>query len=105
MNILVVGLIVVVVCIFPVMITARKLNAGKSDLVDCIIAVVAGGFVSSIVVPIIPGAASSAFLATALSLAVTGVVYKFLLEATYITGFIIALIPAIIYFVLDVVFT
>lgn len=105
MNALAIGLIVVVVCVFPVMITARKLNAGKSSLVDCIIAVILGSFVSSIVVPIIPGAVSNAFLATVFSLAVTGVVYKFMLEATYLTGFIIALVPAIIYFILEVLFT
>jgi len=86
------------------MLTARKLNAGKSEFVDCIIAVVVGAIVSSICVPLIPGAASSAFLATIFSLIVTGIIYKFLLDATYVTGFIIALVPAIIYFILEIVF-
>lgn len=100
---LLIGLIIVVVCIFPVMFIAQKLGAGKSELVDCIIAVVVGSFVSSLIAPMLPGADTSALLATAYSLLITGVVYKFMLEATYIAGILIALVPAIIYFILDIV--
>ena len=104
-NILLIGTIIVVVCVFPVMIAAQKLDAGKSGLVDCIIAVLVGSFVSSFAVPMLPGADISAVLATIYSLAVTAVTYKFMLEATYIGGLIIAIIPAILYFVLDNIFT
>lgn len=104
MNALIVGLLIVVVCVFPVMITARKLKAGKSDLIDCVIAVIVGSIASSLLVPLIPGVMSSTFLAALCSLAITGLVYKFMLQATYLAGFIIALVPAIIYFLLDILF-
>ena len=104
MGIFIVGLIIVVVCIFPVMFTAKKVDAGKSGLVDVIIAVVVGSINSSIFVALIPGTTSSAFLATVFSLGVTGIIYKFLLDTNYIKGFIIALVPALIYFILDIVF-
>jgi len=104
LYILLSGLIVVVFCVFPVMISAKKLNAGKSELVDCIIAIVVGSIVSSLITSMLTGADTSAALATICSLAVTGIVYKFLLEATYINGFIIAFVPAILHFVLNTIF-
>jgi hypothetical protein len=97
-------MVIVVLCVFPVMFTARKLNAGNSDLIDCIIAIMAGTFVSSIAVGILPGGDSNVFLASAYWLIATGVVYKFLLEATLVTGIIIAIVPAALKFAVNVIF-
>jgi hypothetical protein len=104
LTILLVGLIVVVVCVFPVMFTARKLNAGKADLVDCIIAIVVGAFVSSLAVAFLPGAASSALIAVLYWLVATALVYKYLLETTFVAGVIIALVPVAIKYILGFIF-
>lgn len=104
LSIVFIGLVIVVLCVFPVMMTARKLNTGKSDLIDCILAIIVGAFVSSIVVGILPGGDSSAPLATVYWLLATGFVYKIMLEATLVAGLIIAIVPAIFNFVLIKVF-
>jgi len=105
LSILLIGLVVVVLCVFPVMLTARKLNAGKSDLVDCIVAIIVGSFISSIAVAILPGGDSSPLLATIYWFVVTGFVYKVMLEATLVAGVIIAIVPAVFQLILNVVFT
>lgn len=105
LTILLVGLGIVVLCVFPVMFAARKLNAGKSDLIDCIIAIIVGTFVSSVVVAILPGGDSSALLATVYWLVTTGFVYKVMLEATLITGIIIAIVPVVFHLLLETIFT
>lgn len=105
LNILLIGLIIVVVCIFPVMFAAKKFGAGKTELVDCIIAVVAGSFASSLVAPMLPGANTTEVLGTFYALLITGVVYKFLLEATLIKGVLIALVPAVVFYILGLFIT
>lgn len=92
-------LAVVVFCVFPVMLTARKLGAGKSDLIDCIIAIVVQAFVLSIVIPLLPGATASEVLAYIYSFLLAGVVYKFMLQASYIASVLIAIISTAITYV------
>ncbi|MBL4797532.1 MAG: hypothetical protein JKY50_08970 [Oleispira sp.] len=104
LSIIFIGLVIVVLCVFPVMITARKLNTGKSDLIDCILAIIVGTFISSIVVGILPGGDSSVPLATGYWLLATGFVYKIMLEATLVAGLIIAIVPAIFNFILVKIF-
>lgn len=105
LNILLVGFLIVVICFFPVMLAAKKLDAGKSDLVSSIIAVVVGGIASSIIAPMLPGANTNTLIASLYVFLITGAVYKFILETTYIKGIIIALIPAAIWYVLGIFFS
>ena len=100
LNIIIAGLFIVIVCIFPVMFIARKLGAEKTDLMDCIIAVIAGSFVSGIVVSMLTDQDTNIGIQAILSIIITGIVYKFLLEATYIKGLLIALIPSVFYYAL-----
>ncbi len=102
-SVIISGLIIVVVCIFPVMLVAKKLGAQKAELVDCIIAVVVGGLVSGILVSVITDQDTSGAFKSILTIVITGLVYKFLLEATYIKGLLIALIPSILYFIVGAV--
>jgi hypothetical protein len=99
LSVIIGGLIILAVCIFPVMFVAKKLGAQKSELIDCIIAVVVGGLVSGLVVSMFTDPGASTAIKTILSITITGVVYKFLLEATYIKGILIALIPSVFYLV------
>lgn len=105
LSVIIAGLIFVVVCIFPVMLVAKKLGAEKADLVDCVIAVIVGGLVSGLLVSMFTGQDTSTAIKTILSIVITGFVYKFLLEATYIKGLLIALIPSVFYFVAGTVLT
>ena len=103
LGIIFVGLVIVVVCVFPVMLTARKLDAGKSDLVDCIIAIVVGVFISSIAVGILPGDLNP-LLVIVCWFVVTGFVYKIMLETTLVAGVVIAIVPAVFNLVLTSIF-
>ncbi len=96
MGIIIGGLFVVIFCVFPVMFTARKLGAGKADLVDCILAILVATFVSSVVIPFLPGAITNEILAYIYSFLVMGLVYKFMLQADYLTSVLIALISMVI---------
>lgn len=96
LSILIIGLFVVITSVFPVMFAANKLGAQKTELVDCIIAVIIGGLVSSFIAPLIPGANTNEAAGFIYTLIITGVVYKFLLQASYISGMLIALISTII---------
>ncbi len=62
-----------------------------------------GWIVSSLLVSLFTEQDTNTAIKTILSIFITGVVYKFLLEATYIKGIFISLIPAILYFVVGVV--
>jgi len=64
---------------------------------------VVGWIVSSLLVSLFTEQDTNTAIKTILSIFITGVVYKFLLEATYIKGIFISLIPAILYFVVGVV--
>jgi hypothetical protein len=99
MGIVIVGLFVVIFCIFPVMFTARKLGAEKSDLVDCIIAILVATFFSSIIVPFLPGAGTNEVLAYIYSFLVAGLAYKFILQASYVASVLIALISTAITYI------
>ncbi|WNO10232.1 hypothetical protein [Teredinibacter sp. KSP-S5-2] len=104
-NILLVGFLIVVICFVPVMLAAKKLDAGKSDLVSSVIAVIVGGIASSTIAPMLPGANTNALVATLYVFLITGAAYKFILDTTYVKGIIIALIPAAIWYVLGIVFS
>lgn len=95
-TIILVGLFVVVTCIFPVMFVAKKLGAEKTELVDCILAIIVGSFVSSIVVPLIHGGNASQIMYFIYSFLVVGVIYKYMLRANYIASVLIALISTLI---------
>ncbi len=96
MGIIIGGLFVVIFCVFPVMFTARKLGAGKADLIDCVLAIIVATLVSSVAISFFPGAATNDVLAYIYSFLVMGVVYKFMLQANYITSVLIALISSVI---------
>ncbi len=99
LSIIYVGLIIVVFCVFPVMLTARVLGAEKSDLVDCIFAVIVGNILSSIIVPFIPvmpGITSGELMSYIYTFLVTGLVYKYMLQASYVASVVISLVSTLI---------
>lgn len=91
LYIIIAGLVFVVIAVFPVMFAAKKLGAGKSGLLDAFIALIVGSIAAGLIAPLLPAAQSNEVAAFAYTLAITGVVYKYLLQATYITGVLIAL--------------
>lgn len=103
-SILLVGLVIVIFCVFPVMFIAKKLGAENAGLLRCFVAIIVGSFVSSLFVFMIPGAAASPLLAGVYSILITGLVYKFILESTYIAGVLTAFLPAVFYFFIDVIY-
>ena len=96
LTIIIIGLFVVVICVFPVMFVAKKLGAEKTELVDCILAIIVGSIASSIIVPFIPGGNSSQIIYFLYSFLVVGMVYKYMLQANYIASVLIALISTLI---------
>lgn len=96
LSIIVVGLFVVVTSVFPVMFVARKLGAEKTELIDCILAIIVGSIVSSVVVSFLPGGNTSQMLYFFYSFLVVGVVYKYMLQANYLASVLIALISTLI---------
>ncbi|HEY7772890.1 MAG TPA: hypothetical protein VIC26_06900 [Marinagarivorans sp.] len=105
LSIIVVGLIFVVIVLFPVMFAAKKLGAGKSDLIEVLIAVIASSLAVGFIVPFLPGALNNEIALFAYSLLVTGVVYKYLLDATFLVAVLIALMAVAIRFVIGLVFS
>jgi hypothetical protein len=104
LSILLAGFVIVALIFFPVMLLARQLDTGKSDLVDCIIAVLVGSTIANFVVPFLPGANSDTVLQAIYSIGVVGVSYRYLLETTVVKGIVIALVPALGWALVDVVF-
>ena len=104
-TILLAGLIVVLICVYPVMFAAKKLGAGKYDLVDCCIAILVATLISSLGVSFFSGVISGALLPMILYLLIAGAVFKYMLEATYLAGILIALAPVVIKLLLTAVFT
>ena len=100
MSIIIVGLVVVVVVLFPVMFAAKKLGAEKSDLVDVLIAVVASTFVVSIFAPMLPAGQTNEAAFFTYSLLLTGLVYKYVLQASYLIAVLIALMAVVIRFLI-----
>ena len=96
LSIIIVGLFVVVTSIFPVMFVAQKLGAEKTELIDCILAIVVGGIVSSILVSFLPGSSTNEILYFLYSFLIIGVVYKYMLQANYFASVLIALISTLI---------
>lgn len=103
-SILLVGLIIVIFCVFPVMFIAKKLGAENAGLLLCFVAIIVGSIVSSIFVLMIPGAMESQLLAGVYSILITGFVYKLILESTYIAGVLTAFLPAVFYFFVDIIY-
>lgn len=95
-SIILAGLIFVVIVLFPVMFAAKKLGAGKSDLIPVLIAVIASSLAVGFIVPFLPGAATNEVASFAYSLIITGIVYKYLLDATFIIAVLIALMAMLI---------
>ncbi|BCD96657.1 hypothetical protein [Marinagarivorans cellulosilyticus] len=91
LTIIIAGLIFVVIAVFPTMFAAKKLGAGKSGLLDAFIALIAGSIAAGLIAPLLPAAQTNEVAAFVYTLAITGVVYKYLLQATYITAVLIAL--------------
>jgi len=100
LSILIIGLFVVITSVFPVMIVANKLGAQKTELLDCIIAIVVGNLVSSLIVQFIPGSNTNEVVGFIYTIIITGLVYKFLLKSNYLSGMLISLISTIIKYIL-----
>lgn len=104
-SILLAGIIFVVIALFPVMFAAKKLGAGKSGLIDVLIAVIVSSLAVGLLVPFLPAAMTNEVAQFAYSLALTGLVYKYLLDATFIIAVLIALMAIAIQFLIGLVFT
>ncbi len=96
MGIIIGGLFVVIFCVFPVMFVAKKLGAEKAGLLNCFLAIFVAVIIAGIFVPLLPGAHSNELLANFYSLLVFGVVFKYMLGATYIASLLIALLSTVI---------
>ena len=99
MGIILAGLFVVLFCIYPVMFCAKKLGAEKHDLIDCLLAIIVSTLVVSILVPMLPSANTSNELSYLYGFLVSGLVFKFMLQANYFTSVLIALTSTILRYV------
>jgi len=96
LTIIIAGLFVVITCVFPVAFMAKKLGAEKIKLMDCFLAIIVASIAIGLTVPLLPGGSTSDGLYFIYSLLVAGVVYKYMLQATYIASVVIALISTLI---------
>lgn len=91
LSIILAGLVFVVIAVFPVMFAAKKLGAEKSGLLDAFIALIVGSLAAGLIAPLLPAAQTNEIAGFAYTLLITGLVYKYLLRASYLIGVLIAL--------------